>query len=223
MKNIRYDFLILLSIMIAYAPIANAQSSETNNQITNRIEQSFTIEKTRKNIRIVGEGTTFKPQVTLQDKIIRLPAAPSASAQKIEAMRRKEALLKLQERHYNRPLILFAGVFQSGKNVVQLANIQPTDVDKICNSEKGEWPCGRFAKAAFQRLVRSNTIICVSPEGIQKSGERIIETSCWASNFELAKWLITQGWVDIIIDGPNADHIELRDTANENGLGIWRK
>lgn len=205
--------------MVSFAPFVIAQD---NNQISNRIEQSFTIEKTRKDIRIVGDGTIAKPQIILEEKIIRLPAAPSASAQKIEAMRRKEAMIKLEERHYKRPLILSAGIFQSVDSIVQLANIKPTDAGKICTNENGDWPCGRFAKAAFQRLVRSNTIICVSPDGVQKIGERIIETSCWTSNFELAKWLITQGWVDIIEANSHAGHIELRDTAKQNGLGIWR-
>lgn len=221
MKSVWINCTFFLSGIFLFVSCAMAQD---NKQISNRIEQSFTIEKTRKDIRIVGDGTIAKPQIKLEEKIIRLPAAPSATAQKIEAMRRKEALDKLEERQYKRPLILSAGTFQSGDNIVQLANIKPTNVDQICQSEKGDWPCGRFAKAAFQRLVRSNSIICVSPEGLQKTENHIIETSCWASNFELAKWLITQGWVDNSAKNiSNADHIKLRDAAKENGLGIWRK
>lgn len=220
----RSNFIILQIAVCVISVLSGGANGQSPNKsksdtIKKRIEESFTIEKTRKDIRIVGDGTISKPQLKLKDEIIRLPAAPSAFAQKNDAMRRIEALEKLEERHYKRPIILSAGIFQSGNAIVQLANITPTKVKQICQSDAGEWPCGRFAKASLQRLVRSNTIICVSPDGVNKNDNRIIEASCWTANYELEKWLVTQGWVD----SGNTDYTQLRDAAKENGLGIWRK
>lgn len=215
LKLTRLSNLSICAMLLISFP-ANSQP----NQISKRIEQGFTVEKTRKNIRSVGDGTIAQPQIKLKNEIIRLPAAPSASAQKIEVLRRKKELKKLEERYYKRPLILSAGVFKSANGtVVQLAHIIPTTHDKFCQSSQGKWPCGRFAKAALQRLVRSNTIICSSKNDIKKVDGRYIEGTCKTTNYELAKWLVTQGWTD----SNHADFIKVRDEAKANGLGIWRQ
>lgn len=210
----------LSSLSLCITLLANSPAHSQSDPILERIEQSFTVEKTRKNIRNVGDGTIAQPQVKLKEDIIRLPAAPSASSQKIEVMQRKKELNGLEERYYKRPLILSAGVFQSANGtLIQLAHIIPTSPDKTCQNSQGNWPCGRFAKAALQRLVRSKTIICSSKNGIQKTEHHSIEDTCKVANYELGKWLVTQGWAD----SNHVDFIKLKDEAKKNGLGIWRQ
>lgn len=224
MKALRLLYIcsgFLICMFIGVAKNANAQTVKNHKSeiIKNRIEQSFTIEKTRKNIRVVGDGTIAKPQIELKDEIIRLPASPLANAQKDEATRRILKIEQMEVRHYKKPLILSAGRFQSSEKLVQIANIIPTELEKICLSKMGDWPCGKFARAQLRRLVRGNTINCVSPDGVTKLGEFTIEESCEVSNFEIAKWLITNGWAD----SNHANHKERRDIAKAKGLGIWRK
>lgn len=211
--------IILCSAILSFDQNAVAQSSSNSKTIKNRIEQSFTIEKTRKDIRIVGDGTIAKPQLELKDEIIRLPASPAASAQKNDAKQRLQEIESMEERHYKKPLILSAGSFQSDDKLVRIGNIIPTNADKMCQSENGDWPCGIHARSALRRLVRSNTIRCVSPNGVKNIDGRLIEESCEATNFEIGIWLITQGWAD----SNHADHTQLRDNAKAKGLGIWRK
>jgi endonuclease YncB( thermonuclease family) len=87
--------------------------------------------------------------------------------------------------------VVSAGVLVSGGKEIRLAGIKPLASDARCIDTTGEWPCGAFAKVAFQRLVRQRTIECDPVDG---NGAAQIVTACRVAGADMALWLVRQGW-----------------------------
>lgn len=115
---------------------------------------------------------------------------------------------------YSLPKVIAAGLIVSAETQIKLKGIEPLAADARCIDATGEWPCGTFAKVAFQRLVRQRTIECDPVEGI---GGPQVATSCRVGGVDMAQWLVSQGWAKPAMPGFE----DMLAEAKANGRGQW--
>lgn len=144
------------------------------------------IEPVRKDVRIIVEDeiALLPPDQKIIERL-----KPQQDAATKNAM--EKARLPEKPKRFARPLIMGANDIRSGGVTIQLSGIEAPDASKTCVKGDGvPWPCGNFAKAALQRLVRARTLEC---EG-DYTTEVLFEGKCRVGSTDLAEWLIERGW-----------------------------
>lgn len=169
-----------------------------------------TLETAKPDIRVIGQGTIAAPQI---DSEVLERIAPTQDTQKKNAA--QTAKLPEKPDMFPRPLVMSAGTLQSKDVVIHFTGISLPERDRRCQSAKGEWPCGNFAKAALQRLIRSKTVAC---EGNYITPQQF-EGACKVGNIAINPWLAKQGWA-LAAEGKLKDLVE---KAKEAKKGLWRE
>ena len=168
-------------------------------------------EPVRPNIRdVTGEGMIPAPKVE-GETIARLPAAePPPQPPKPE-----------KPDIWPRAEVISAGILKSGDQQIAIAEIKALDTGTICKGKDGkDWPCGNFARAALQRLVRLRSVECDPAGGASQS----ITTRCRISGHDIGEWLVERGWA---VPGPGATAddglAKALEKAKSGKLGQWRE
>ncbi len=138
-------------------------------------------EPVRGGLRNVTPQDMTQPPPIAEGTIVRIPAIEPPPAPVRPPRPVSHAL----------PRVVSAGVLVSSGKEIRLAGIEPLAADARCIDASGEWPCGAFAKVAFQRLVRQRTIEC-DPAGANDATQ--IVTTCRIGGADMAQWLVRQGW-----------------------------
>mgnify|MGYP001243342854 CR=1 FL=1 len=108
-----------------------------------------------------------------------------------------------------------AGTIAAGDHVMALKGVIPTPVERICRAANGQdWPCGARARTALRGYLRGRAVVCEVTEG----GALEVETDCTVSGRDIARWLVTRGWVEVPDGSPYA---ELSDEARASGFGLF--
>ncbi|MCB1386945.1 MAG: thermonuclease family protein [Nitratireductor sp.] len=173
-------------------------------------EASPTHEPAKEDVRIIGGGKLTGPTEAPEGELIRLPAEHAAE----EANRREAARLPKAPTSFARPLAIDAATLRSGGTVIELAGVRAHPATHRCEIGGASWPCGNFARAALQRLIRARSIAC---DG-EFTGEARFRGQCRLGGTDLAAWLVAQGWAAAATD----DLKPLEAEARKAGRGIWR-
>lgn len=89
---------------------------------------------------------------------------------------------------------LSAGAIASQGQRIEIAGIAGLAADAVCASgDAQEWPCGKFARAAFARLLRQRSIAC---DPAVSNAQGLIVTRCSVGGHDIAKWLVARGWAE---------------------------
>lgn len=117
---------------------------------------------------------------------------------------------------FKRPVVLAAGRLLSSNIEIQLVGISAVPINQVCKDASGApWPCGKFAKTAFNALVRGRTIEC-DPVDVDS---QVISTRCFIAAQDMSSWLVKNGWARSNHQTYSSDEL----SAKEEGKGIWRK
>ncbi len=115
-----------------------------------------------------------------------------------------------------RPVAESAGILGFGDRRLQLAGIDPTPPDKVCNgADGGDWPCGMLAKTNFRLFLRLRTVHC-DLDNASWSGTTT--TSCTIGTQDISQWLVENGWAAPSEGSPLAD---IGKTAKDEKKGIY--
>ncbi len=164
------------------------------------------LEPARRNIRnVTPEEFSLLPQEQ-GDYVERLPALV------------KERPKRTRPVDWPKIEVRSAGVLRSGKTDIAIAGIEPLAAEANCRSEDGsQWPCGNFARAALNRLIRGRTVRCDPVDG----NDGGVVTRCGIGGHDIALWLVQQGWAR-----PGADAapplVEAYQQAQAEHRGQWR-
>ena len=172
-----------------------------------------TMREPKRDLRVIGGGRLPVPPIP-EEGLVRL--SPSESAEEKNA--RQKARIPEKPDLFPRPIVVQAGELRSGDTLIHLAGIEPLPKEKRCKTERGNWPCGNFARAALQRFIRSRTISCSETAGTAANGEHY-SGHCRIGKTDLSQWLVSQGWA-------TASGSDLKDAereAQKAEKGIWRK
>ncbi|MGQ2903804.1 MAG: thermonuclease family protein [Neoaquamicrobium sediminum] len=115
----------------------------------------------------------------------------------------------------HRPVATAAGAFEARGYHVALSGIEVTDADETCGSDGASWPCGVHARTAFRNWLRGRALSCVVPP---VAPQDTVVTECKLGGHDTAAWLVAQGWVRAVADGPYA---EMEAEAREKGRGLF--
>jgi len=110
------------------------------------------------------------------------------------------------------PTFSAAGSLEYGNRSIRLIGVVITAADALCGSGPDAWPCGRTARAALQRFVRSRSVEC-------RTSERPVDglAHCSVGGKDIGRWLVGQGWARA--DGSSYADAEM--TAREEKRGVW--
>ena len=161
------------------------------------------IEKRRKDVRVIDgiAGPRLKG-----DKVVRLPGIVHENPSLPDP--------NSERKDFPLPVVEAANIIVADGTEITLAGIKPLPVDRKCESEDGQWPCGNFARAQLQRFIRSRTITCDPLEG-SKSGKWV--ATCSTGKSDLDEWMVENGWAEA--SDPNLK--ELEKQARQANRGIW--
>lgn len=121
-------------------------------------------------------------------------------------------------RRFFRPLVSEAGLIALTGRTVRLAGIAPLSADSVCDVAGAEWPCGREAVTAMQRLIRGRSIECRLSD--DTAADPLV-APCRIGGIDLALWLAGTGWGKP--DGTADAAIErAAAVARCAGKGLWR-
>ena len=166
------------------------------------------MEPLRSDIRRVAEEEVAAPPLPQSQTIARLPALPAPAP----PPRKPKPVT------FARPLAVSAGAVEAGSSTLVLAGIDAPDAGETCGSGAQSWPCGNFARAALQRLIRTRTLSCEAPDGTALTGAGgTIDARCRVGAHDLSAWLVEQGWAR----ASDASLEPLEAEARNQGRGIW--
>lgn len=218
-----FSWCIACFLVVLLAACTGEENNETAAQLENpppkigRIDDTAAprSEPVRNDIRIIAREEVPTARIRGTD-VERLPPEKTAS----EINSQELARLPVKPLSFARPLVEAAGVFSSGGKVVTLTGIDAPGADETCESENGLWPCGRMARAALRRLVRTRTINCESANGAEEAnGSNDPELRCHLGNVDLSQWLVERGWARATSNAYNA----AETNARSKGRGLWRE
>jgi len=105
--------------------------------------------------------------------------------------------------------------------IVRLQGIDAPEYRQSCRDGSGtEWPCGREARAALERLAQTPGLTCVSHE--QDRYRRAVVQCHNAAGIDLAKALLNDGWAVALPRYALPGYARAEERAREAGHGIWR-
>ncbi|MEM9331841.1 MAG: thermonuclease family protein [Pseudomonadota bacterium] len=151
------------------------------------------------------------------DKILKAPEIEEAALERLPALEPPPIPPKPEvPKNFQRPEIISTGILKVGALTIELADIDPIPLERICQTENGElWPCGRFARTQFRSFIRGRPIAC--EKQAEENGR--IKTRCQLSTIDISAWLVRTGWAT-----PSGDHFEKElEEAKQEHRGIWRK
>lgn len=115
-----------------------------------------------------------------------------------------------------RPVAESAGILGFGDRRLQLAGIEATPADKVCNgADGGEWPCGMLAKTNFRLFLRLRTVHC-DLDSASWSGTAT--ASCKIGAQDISRWLVENGWA---APSEGSSLADIGKTANDEKKGIY--
>lgn len=186
------------------------QSEPKNSPLQSRLEPL------RRDIRDVTPSSVTVPPEIEGDYVERLPAVippkPPVPTRPVGWPKTK---------------VLSAGTLKSGKQTIKLTGIEVLESDAVCGeNEDTQWPCGNFAKAALQRLIRGRTVKCdpvgdpMAQSASNSSETALLRTRCVISGHDIGEWLVEQGWARALQDSPYA---VAQEAAQAENRGLWSK
>ncbi|HSO47849.1 MAG TPA: thermonuclease family protein [Rhizobiaceae bacterium] len=198
------NLILVMTVLLAAAIFFVPAKKERERSTTRATDPATFEEPVRGDLRHVTPQDMTQPPPIPEGTLVRIPAvepppAPPRPPRPVS---------------YSLPRITAAGAIVSGDKQIRLSGIDPLAADARCTDATGEWPCGAFAKVAFQRLVRQRTIECdpVEPgDGLQ------IATSCRVGGVDMAQWLVSQGWARPV----GADFDKALAEAKASARGQW--
>jgi endonuclease YncB( thermonuclease family) len=151
------------------------------------------------------------------EKILKAPILEETALERLPAVEPPPLPPEPEEPNsFPRPKVISAGVLKVGDLTVELADIDPIPVERMCQTEAGLlWPCGRFARTQLRSFIRGRPIEC---EKADTNRDRI-ETRCHLSSIDISAWLVRTGWA---LPEDGYFEAELEEAKQEN-RGIWRK
>ncbi len=120
---------------------------------------------------------------------------------------------------FHRVIIMDAGTIRTGEATIRLTGIEAPAILTFCSDRAGKrWPCGRAARTALRRLVRTRAIACRAPR--LRAGARVT-LACSVGKTDLSLWLVNQGWAKA---APGAGEVlrKAEGDARKAGRGLWR-
>ena len=187
-----------------------AEQSEVRPRETMPVKLPEQREAFKKDLRIMGDGRLPAPKVE-GDSVARI--APSISAEDRNA--REKARIPKKPDIFALPVAQSSAVLISGDTRITLEGIEALEADAECKSAAGNWPCGNFARAALQRLIRTRSLTCDGER--PKAGH--FQGNCRVGNQDLASWVVEQGWAKT-----RDSKLQAAMTAARDGQkGMWRK
>lgn len=193
------------------APVAVAPTEAERRAALRKLGE--TMREPKRDLRVIGGGRLPVPPIP-EEGLVRL--SPTESAEEKNA--RQKARIPEKPDLFPRPIVVQAGELRSGDTLIRLAGINLLPKEKRCKTERGNWPCGNFARAALQRFVRSRTISCSETAGAT-ADEGHYSGHCKIGKTDLSQWLVSQGWAT----ASGRDLEDMENEAREAGKGIWRK
>lgn len=108
-----------------------------------------------------------------------------------------------------------------GGRTVRLQGVDAPEYRQNCRDAAGlEWPCGREARAALERLVRSPGLTCESHE--QDRYRRAVARCRNAAGVDLAHAMLGAGWAVALPRYAFPGYARAEEMARSAGRGIWR-
>lgn len=177
------------------------------------------VEPVKRNLRdVTPSGMVHVPRPQSQT-VVRLPALVPPPPPPRPVMPRRWVGTR----------VLSAGIVQSGGAEIRIAGIEALPGDAQCGpAGEAQWPCGNFARAALQRLLRGRPIECDPVDTpAAKAGEtRSVTTSCEIDGRDIGEWLVSRGWAQPAAPTSeagedNARYGEAMETAKAERRGQW--
>ena len=167
------------------------------------------------NTQIVWEFNKTVRDVT-PDDVVQLPQMGQEPMERLPAVKPPPPPPRPPKPdRWTRPVVLDGGSLQSGNQLINLADIRPVKLERMCEDHQGkQWRCGRHAKANLARFVRTRTMDC-DP---RKGEAEILTTRCRIADQDLSKWLVRNGWAEPLQGMFQKEYIE----AKRGERGIWR-
>lgn len=170
-----------------------------------------TMEPVRRDVRDVTPDHVLPGPRIEAEMIRRLPAAtPPPKPQPEKPV------------SWPRVAVLSAGTLRSGGTTITLAGIEPLAADAECRTPDGAaWPCGNFARAATQRLIRGRPVQC---DPAAATADDALVSRCRVSGRDIGLWLVERGWaLPKESDDPQSDYGQALALARQTGRGQWRR
>lgn len=125
----------------------------------------------------------------------------------------------LQPKRFYRVVVRDGGSLKAGGTTIALEGIKVEGLTGTCKDKNGQdWPCGRYARAALMRLIRSRAVICQVPTSGADKG---VTARCTVGGTDISRWMVRQGWA-VPASKSDATLVKAANTARERKLGIWR-
>jgi len=117
-------------------------------------------------------------------------------------------------------IVTHAHTLQSGDITVHIAHIEAPSTEETCDLDEAgrTWPCGRMARTALRRLIRSRAVTC---QITSKISETQLVSTCQVGRFDIATWLAGQGWAKPADGAPEGVQAAYQ-SARDKSLGLWR-
>lgn len=186
------------------------------------------VEPVKRNLRDVTPSGMVQVPRPQSQTVVRLPAiAPPAPPPRPPKPRR-----------WARTRVLSAGMVQSAGVEIRIAGIEALPGDAQCGpatggqttggqATGGQWPCGNFARAALQRLLRGRPIECdpVNAPAAASGETRTLATRCEIDGRDIGEWLVSRGWARPAAaeggPGGSGPYDAALATAKAGRLGQW--
>lgn len=108
-----------------------------------------------------------------------------------------------------------------GERTIRLQGVDAPEYRQNCRDGAGaEWPCGRAARAALERLARSPGLACESHE--QDRYRRAVARCRTAEGVDLARAMVAAGWAVVLPRHALPGYHRAEERARSAGRGIWR-
>ncbi|TPK91737.1 thermonuclease family protein [Mesorhizobium sp. B2-4-12] len=105
--------------------------------------------------------------------------------------------------------------FESMGRKVTISGVQGVEIDRTCLFGDISWPCGRRARAAFNRWLRGRALKCFVPPEIDRFP---IAAPCRLGQQDVGAWLVSNGWALAL---PDSIYGKAEATARAAEMGIF--
>jgi endonuclease YncB( thermonuclease family) len=125
-----------------------------------------------------------------------------------------------------KPRVVDADTLDFSGRLVRLFGIDALEIDQVCGSGGGTWPCGKEARWAALDRLSPHWVTCVaeSTSTGDLTAEGMTAAVCYlagAGQLDLNAWLVEQGWALADRDATDA-YVAAEDAARRAGRGLWR-
>lgn len=129
------------------------------------------------------------------EPLVRLPADPRPAAPPPEA-----------ETVFNRVIVVDGASFRTIRDkqpvVVHVAGVEAPAFSTTCTDAAGQvWKCGAKSRAELARLIGGKAVACAR---LETAEDGTLAGRCRVGSFDLARWLVEQGWADPAADADPA-------------------